>query len=752
MLSTRFSKLKHAVSRTASIAIVVVIIIIIVVGGYLALSMGRGATTTPPTQSTSTSTGTSSATTAPTQTTTGTTGPTTTGSSQTTTTSSPTTGTSSSGAPVPSVLTYETLSTVQYLDPQVSYDIYGASIEQNIYEPLLWFNGSNGQAVIPWLAQNYTIAPDGKTVNFTLRTGIKFADGETFNSTSVYFSYNRLLVMDGSAPVGHGTQASWIMQQLENKSLSTTFSGAQPYSVAWANKVLAQNFVQITGPYSVTLHIQNPNSALQFLVANLWANLVAPDYVMQHDIHLWSSNSTGYNIPYPNPSGNATTAINQYYYDEVATCNAGITPKGCAATYLDGSYNGSLAGTGPYILQSYDPSSNNLVLQKNPNYWGGPDHIQAQIPTIKINYVPQQNSRILDMQSASKSGAAMVIDVTNDQLYAVANRSAWLGSNQLLSTIKGITIHGPFTQYATLFDQFLTNVTDPFTGTYYKFQPFSDIRMRLAFADAVNLTEINQDVNNKMGQVANNVLPPGIPPQGAYNASILPRYSFNPYEVQQLLLDAMQHPLTQFTFSNGTAAPSGVFNNTFGCPTLSAQGTCSSPVAQKITLVYGAGQTVDEAIFNQIASVINNISTTYNMGLSVQLTPMPAGQMISEAFSGQLYVWAESVFGWYDDYPWSTDFLGPILAPGGIYTLPGGWNLTQMGVYWNQANNASQSGDIPALVKATNNMVALGNQAVMDIWTFYPQIAIFMTSNVQGFYFNPAIYTTGEPQYFAALY
>jgi hypothetical protein len=26
-----------------------------------------------------------------------------------------------------------------------------------------------------------------------------------------------------------------------------------------------------------------------------------------------------------------------------------------------------------------------------------------------------------------------------------------------------------------------------------------------------------------------------------------------------------------------------------------------------------------------------------------------------------------------------------------------------------------------------------------------------MTSNVQGFYFNPAIYTTGEPQYFAAL-
>ena len=49
-------------------------------------------------------------------------------------------------------------------------------------------------------------------------------------------------------------------------------------------------------------------------------------------------------------------------------------------------------------------------------------------------------------------------------------------------------------------------------------------------------------------------------------------------------------------------------------------------------------------------------------------------------------------------------------------------------------------------------MTALGNQQVSDIWTFYPSIYMVMTSNVQGFYFNPAIYTTGEPQYFAALY
>jgi ABC-type transport system substrate-binding protein len=650
MYRSFLSKARRAISRAISVVVVVVIIIIIAAGGFLVLNQKPGNATT--------------------QTTTGV--ATTTASGTTLITSTTSSSRQTTSGPIPQSLTYETLQTVQYLDPQVSYDIYGASIEQNVYEPLLWFNGSNGQTVIPWLAQNYSIAADGHSATFNLRTGIQFADGETMNSSAVYFTYNRLLIMDGSAPPAHGTQASWILQQLENKSLSSTFGGPQNYSRAWDNKVLAQDFVQITGPYSLTLHIQNPNSALQFLLANLWANIVAPDYTMQHDLALWSRSSTGYSLPYPTLSGNTTTEMNQYMYDYSATCNAGITPKGCAATYLDGSYNGSLAGTGPYEIQSFSQSSNNLVLKKNPHYWGGPLNIQAQIPTININYVPQQTSRNLDLQSAAKSGQSMIIDVTNDQIYDVANRSAWLNNNILQSAIPGVSIYGPYTQYATFFDPFLTNVSNPFTGSYYSFQPFADLRLRLAFADAVNLTQINQSVNNKLGQVANSVLPPGIPPQGAYNASVTPRYSYNPDEAANLLLDAMQHPITQFTFANGTAAPSGVFNNTFGCASLDSNGACAHPVAQTINLVYATGATVDQSIMNTIAQTINNISTTYNMGLSVSVTPLPSGQMTTEAFSGQLYMWAESPFGWYDDYPWSTDFLGPIVAPGGIYTLPGG--------------------------------------------------------------------------------
>ena len=106
------------------------------------------------------------------------------------------------------------MNTPRELDPQVSYGEYDYNILQNVYETLLWYNGANGNQTIPWLAANYTLSADGKTANFTLRSGIKFADGESLNSTAVYFSLNKLLIEDNAAPTSFGTQGSWILQQL----------------------------------------------------------------------------------------------------------------------------------------------------------------------------------------------------------------------------------------------------------------------------------------------------------------------------------------------------------------------------------------------------------------------------------------------------------------------------------------------------------------------------------------------------------
>lgn len=729
MLSTRRSRIRHAISTAATVAIVVVIIVIIAVGGYAALSLRTSTptttTTTPPTSSSTTSSTTS-----------------------TTTTTTPS---------VPSSFTYETTGTINYLDPQVSYFSVDYNWLQNIYEDLLWFNGTSGTQLIPWLASSYTSSADGKTWTINLRQGVTFQDGEQLNATAVYFALNRVIIDDSSQINNHNAGPGWIVEQVLNQSLSSVLTGPHAYSQQWADEVLGQNFVQITGQYSVTLHLVNPNAAFAYWLAIPSTALIAPDFVMQHDVALWTQNK--YTLPYSTLSGNATQMMNQYFHDFVSTCDTGATPKGCGQTYLDYSLSGSTAGSGPYSLTSFSQSSNDLVFTANPNYWGGAYQYLGgakwvpQIKTINVNYVPQDSTRILDLQNAAKSGQAFAADISTGTFYDVVNRAPWLQNGTLESIVSGVSLYGPYTTYSTFFDPFELNVTNPQTGTYYTFQPFADQRLRLAFGDSVNLTEVNIDVNNRLGQVANNLIPPGLPPAGSYNASIIPAYSYNPDAAAQLLLQAMEQPLTHFTFSNGTAAPAGVFNNTFGCPTLGSSGACSHPVPQTLDLVYSTGDTLDQAIFTDIAQVWNNISITYNMGLTVNLQPVPSGQMLTEAFGSQLFVYA---LGWIDDYPWVNDFLGPMYAPNQAYPGPDNWNLTIMANLWAQAQNDAATSNITGLVQVSNMMNTIANQAVMYLWTTNTYDILAMTSNVHGFYFNPALSTVGGgvagPELFVQLY
>ncbi|MGP8124254.1 MAG: ABC transporter substrate-binding protein [Nitrososphaerales archaeon] len=716
-MKTFQSNTRLAISRMATIGIVVILVIAAGVGAAYYLS-------------TSSSKSTTSTTTTP------------------TTTSSPTS--TSTG-----VLTYETANTPEYLDPAQSYFSYDYTIFQQVYEQLLWYNGTNSGSVIPWLAQSYTASSNGMSYQFTLHSGIKFADGETLNSTAVYFSLNRLLVEDASTPVAHGIQASWILQQLLNKSLSSYLSSTpQSYGTAYVKAVLGENFVQVTGPDTFTINVMTPNAAFPFLLAGEWASILAPSYVMQHDLALWTQSSNGYTLPYPTLSGTMNNQIQQYLDDLSATCNSGATPAGCAATYLDGSYSGSSAGTGPYVITSYSPNTSDFVLTANPSYWGSPTgKLQAQIKTIDINFVSDITTRELDLQNAAKSGQAMVIDPDASNLYDIANRTAWLNSNQLVSTISGVSLYGPYTALSVLFDPFETNVTNPLTGSYYTFQPFADQRLRLAFSDAVNITDIMATVNNKLGETAINAVAPGLPPAGSFFPNDKPAYSYSLDNVQKLLLAAMETPLTSFNFVNGTKAKAGVFDNSFGCTTLNNKGVCSSPVGQNIQLVFATGDTVDEAILETIASNINNVSITYNMGLTVSVVPLPIGQMIEESSATHLYMYA---LGWFADYPWVLDFTNAMYGPSGTYPAADGWNLGSLSTLYAKSQADSAASNLTALVQDVHQQNLVANNAVMYLWTQYPLNFMAMTSNIAGFYYNTALSTPAAggtgPEYFATLY
>jgi len=635
---------------------------------------------------------------------------------------------------------------------------------QNVYEALVFFNGTSPTSIVPWLAQTWTPNSAGTQIQVTLRSGITFPDGEPLNSTAVYFSLNRALVFDASTPTGHCSQGSWLVQQEVNQSLSCFFSGPQNYGKGYADAWLAQNFVQVTGPLTFTLNLKIPNPAFEAIMAQPPGYIMPPEFVMQHDLALWTQSSTGYNLPTPTLSGSLNNQIKQYLEDLSSTCNSGVTPSGCALTYLDHSVQGSMAGTGPYTISSVDLTNNIVTLQANPNYWGGPyqftgagQKITPQIKTVIFKFVPDVTTREIDLKNAASSGQAVAIDLPSTNLYDVADRASWLSTGTLKSDIPGVSMYGPYPQLAISFFPFNMNVSSPFNPSVeVPFQPFADLRIRLAFADAVNMTAEWNSVDNRIGEVAPNVVPPGLPPAGVFNASNGPIYSYNPDKAAQLLISAMQNPITHFTFTNGTAAPPGYFNNAFGCTSFPTGTTaCANPIKQTITLTVADGYPVDESILNDMTSVLNNISLTYNMGLTVGVAREPFGTMVTQAFSppSPLYMYD---LGWFQDYPWVLDFTLNMFNYPGSYPGGMGTNLTAMNTLYHESITASQANNLPALIKYSNEMNQLANQRVMYLWEFDSVNYVTMTSNVQGLYWNSNAATAAfngiGPEFFASLY
>jgi peptide/nickel transport system substrate-binding protein len=59
-----------------------------------------------------------------------------------------------------------------------------------IYEPLYQFDLANPTIKYPWLATNAAFSPDGKSVTFTIRQGVKWSNGTPLTPADVAFTYN----------------------------------------------------------------------------------------------------------------------------------------------------------------------------------------------------------------------------------------------------------------------------------------------------------------------------------------------------------------------------------------------------------------------------------------------------------------------------------------------------------------------------------------------------------------------------------
>lgn len=84
------------------------------------------------------------------------------------------------------------------LDPARTIELLAADIMLGIYDSLIYI-GDDGLPH-PWVAESWTIAPDGKVITFKIRQGIMFHDGTPLDAAAVKASFDRILDPAMAAP------------------------------------------------------------------------------------------------------------------------------------------------------------------------------------------------------------------------------------------------------------------------------------------------------------------------------------------------------------------------------------------------------------------------------------------------------------------------------------------------------------------------------------------------------------------------
>lgn len=84
------------------------------------------------------------------------------------------------------------------LDPATAYNIPAIGVSHLMFNGLVTFDGR--AAIVPDLAESWTLSPDGREYRFTLRQGVTFHDGQPMTSADVKYSLERVLRPETKSP------------------------------------------------------------------------------------------------------------------------------------------------------------------------------------------------------------------------------------------------------------------------------------------------------------------------------------------------------------------------------------------------------------------------------------------------------------------------------------------------------------------------------------------------------------------------
>jgi peptide/nickel transport system substrate-binding protein len=112
------------------------------------------------------------------------------------------------------------------------FNPYNASVNGEafgiIYETLYYDNLLTDQKT-PWLASSFAWSPDNKTLTFTIRSGVKWSDGQAFSAGDVVYTFNLLKANPALDLQSVWTVLSSVTPQGSDKVVMTFAQSAVPY-------------------------------------------------------------------------------------------------------------------------------------------------------------------------------------------------------------------------------------------------------------------------------------------------------------------------------------------------------------------------------------------------------------------------------------------------------------------------------------------------------------------------------------------
>jgi len=181
------------------------------------------------------------------------------------------------------------------LDPAEVFEISGGEMMGNAYDRLLRFDVNDPSKLLPDLAAKWSLSADGKTYEFELKPGLKFASGNPLTAEDVAFSLQRAVLLD-KTPAFILTQFGLSKENVKEK-------------------------VKATGPLALTIETDKayaPTLVYNCLTANV-AAVVDKKLVMSHEVVKDGVGDLGYGWLKTAYAGSGPLKIREWRANELVT-------------------------------------------------------------------------------------------------------------------------------------------------------------------------------------------------------------------------------------------------------------------------------------------------------------------------------------------------------------------------------------------------------------------------------------------------